>query len=259
MLDDELIYRQEGAIAFLTFNRPQARNAMTWRMYDGLRATCDRVAQDPAIKALVLQGAGDKAFIAGTDIGQFQTFQTERDGIEYEARVERDIAYLEAMPKPTIALIRGYAVGAGASIALACDLRLATPSAQFGIPIARTLGNCLSLPTYARLVDAIGPARTKELLFTARLAGADEGAAMGLWTVVPEDELESRGRALAEQLAANAPLTLWATKESLRRLREARLRDLQGDDIIARVYTSADFHEGVDAFLAKRKPTWRGE
>jgi enoyl-CoA hydratase/carnithine racemase len=254
----ELLYRQDGPIAWVTFNRPHARNAMTWAMYDALRAACDRVTKDDSIKALVLQGAGDRAFVAGTDISQFQHFQTEADGITYEARVERDIAYLEAVPKPTIALIRGYAVGAGASLALACDLRLATPSARFGIPVARTLGNCLSLGTYARLVDAIGPARTKELLFTARLADAEEGQATGLWRVVPADQLEAEGRELAEQVAARAPLTLWATKESLLRLRKARLETVDNKDIIARVYTSADFHEGVRSFLEKRPARWSG-
>lgn len=258
MSEPELLYRQDGPIAWVTFNRPQARNAMTWGMYDALREACERVDADSAIKVLVLQGAGDKAFVAGTDIAQFQVFETERDGIEYEARVERDVTRLETVTKPTIALIRGYAVGAGASLALACDLRLATPSAQLGIPIARTLGNCLSLPTYARLVAAIGEARTKELLFTARLAGADEGTVLGLWRVVAEARLEEEGRALAELLAGHAPLTLWATKESLRRLRSVTLSGLSGDDIVARVYTSADFHEGVNAFLAKRKASWKG-
>ena len=254
----ELLYRQDGPIAWVTFNRPRARNAMTWAMYDALRAVCERVDADASIRALVLTGAGEKAFVAGTDISQFQIFETERDGIEYEARVERDVARLEAVSKPTIALIRGFAVGAGASLALACDLRLATPSAQFGIPIARTLGNCLSLPTYARLAAALGEARAKELLFTARLAGAEEGAQLGLWRVVPEDRLEEEGRALAAQLAGHAPLTLWATKESLRRLRTAHLGSASGEDIVARVYTSDDFHEGVRAFLEKRPANWKG-
>ena len=256
--EPQLLYRQDGPVAWVTFNRPQARNAMTWEMYDALRDVCERVDDDPAIKALVLRGAGDRAFVAGTDISQFQVFETERDGIEYEARVERDVARLETVKKPTIALIRGYAVGAGASLALACDLRLATPSAQLGIPIARTLGNCLSLPTYARIVAAIGEARTKELLFTARLASADEGAQLGLWRVVEEERLDEAGAALAEQLSGHAPLTLWATKESLRRLRFAHLAGLSGEDIVARVYTSADFHEGVRAFLEKRPAAWTG-
>ena len=256
--EPELLYRQDGPVAWVTFNRPRARNAMTWAMYDALRDACERVDSDPAVKVLVLAGAGEKAFVAGTDIAQFQTFHTERDGIEYEARVERDVTRLETVTKPTIALIRGFAVGAGASLALACDLRLATPSAQLGIPIARTLGNCLSLPTYARLVAAIGEPRAKELLFTARLASADEGAQLGLWRVVEEQSLAAEGQALAERLISHAPLTLWATKESLRRLRSAQLSSVSGEDIVARVYTSADFHEGVSAFLEKRPARWTG-
>jgi len=255
----ELLFRQDGALAWVTFNRPHARNAMTWTMYDQLEQFCERVDDDDSIRVLLLTGAGDKAFVAGTDISQFAAFGDGSEGTTYERRIDHVICRLETVRKPTVALIRGYAVGAGASLALTCDLRLATPSAQFGIPISRTLGNCLSLATYARLTDAIGPARTKELLFTARLASAEEGHAMGLYTeVVPETELEMRGRALAEQLAERAPLTLWATKESLRRLREARLAGLDGSDILERVYGSADFGEGVSAFLQKRKPSWTG-
>jgi enoyl-CoA hydratase/carnithine racemase len=256
--EPELLYRQEGPLATLTFNRPQARNAMTWAMYDGLFETCERVDADPSVRVLLLQGAGDRAFVAGTDIGQFTAFAGEQDALDYEARMDRVMGRLEAVAKPTIALIRGYAVGGGAGIALACDLRLATPSAQFGIPVARTLGNCLSMATYARLLDQIGPARAKDLLFTARLATAEEGLAMGLFKeIVPEDELEARGRALAEQIAGHAPLTIRATKEAIRRLQAAR-RDVDGRDLIAACYTSADFREGVRAFLEKRKPVWQG-
>src|SRR5919202_678514 len=221
---DELIYEQDGAVATLTFNRPAARNAMTWAMYEGLYDTCERVAADDAVRVLLLRGAGDRAFVAGTDIGQFTAFQTEQDALDYEARMDRVVARLETLSKPVIALIRGYCVGGGANIAAACDLRLATSSAQFGIPTARTLGNCLSMATYARLVDLIGPGRTKDLLFRARLVGAGEGLAIGLYAeVVPEERLEARGREVAEEIAGHAPLTVRATKEAIRRLRQARL------------------------------------
>lgn len=262
----ELLYRQEGALAWITFSRPHARNAITWAMYDALEAACERVDGDDGVRAVLLIGAGDKAFVAGTDIGQFVDFRdggagaaAAGRGLTYEARIDRVIARLERVRKPVIALVRGFAVGAGASLALASDLRLATPSARFGIPISRTLGNCLSAASYARLAEAIGASRARELLFTARLATADEGLAMGLYSaVVGEAELESRGRALAEELAERAPLTLWATKESLRRLREARLKDVDTHDIVSRVYASADFAEGVASFLEKRPARWTG-
>jgi enoyl-CoA hydratase/carnithine racemase len=259
MATDELIYEQAGAIATLTFNRPQARNAMTWAMYEGLYETCERVDADDSVRVLLLRGAGEKAFVAGTDISQFTSFHTEQDALDYEARMDRVMGRLEAVQKPVIALIRGYAVGGGAAIAMASDLRLATPSAQFGFPIARTLGNCLSTVNYARLVDLIGPARTKDILFRARLIPADEGHANGLFSeIVPEEAIEARGREVAEQIAGHAPLTIRATKEAIRRLRAARLNDVSGRDLVALCYTSADFKEGVQAFLEKRKPVWQG-
>jgi enoyl-CoA hydratase/carnithine racemase len=256
--EPDLLYEQDGPLAWVTLNRPRARNAMTWAMYEGLHDACERVDADPSLRVLLLRGAGERAFVAGTDIGQFTAFQNEQDALDYEARMDRVVGRLEAMAKPTIALIRGYAVGGGANIASACDLRLATPSAQFGIPTARTLGNCLSMATYARLIDLIGAARAKDLLFTARLAGAEEGLAMGLFKeIVPEDDLEARGRALAEQIAGHAPLTIWATKEAIRRL-QAQRRAADGSDLVTRCYTSEDFREGVRAFLEKRKPVWLG-
>ena len=255
----ELLYEQDGPVATLTFNRPEARNAMTWAMYEGLYDTCERVDADASVRVLLLRGAGDRAFVAGTDISQFTSFRTEQDALDYEARMERVIGRLETVRKPVIALVRGYAVGGGAAIAAACDLRLGTPSARFGFPIARTLGNCLSTANYARLVDLIGPSRTKDLVFRARLAGADECLAMGLFCeVVAEDALDRRGREVAADVAGHAPLTLWATKEAVRRLREARTAGVNAHDLVARCYTSEDFREGVQAFLEKRPPQWHG-
>lgn len=255
----DLLYSREGAVAWVTFNRPEARNAMTFAMYDGLVRIMAEVEADPNIRVLVLTGAGDKAFVAGTDINQFKSFKTPQDALNYESRIDTVIGRLEALARPTIAMVRGYAVGGGAALALACDLRVCTPDARFGVPIARTLGNCLSMNNYARLVDLVGPARAKDLLFTARLVSADEALQMGLANQLVEPEvLRDRVRELAEQIAGHAPLTIQVSKEAIRRVLLHR-RPEKSDDLVLRAYLSDDFREGIDAFLAKRKPVWRGQ
>jgi enoyl-CoA hydratase/carnithine racemase len=254
------VFETDGSIATLTFNRPEARNAMTWEMYESLVAACDRVDQDAAIRVLVLRGAGGKAFVAGTDIAQFQNFNNRDDGLKYEERLDRVLDRLERVVKPTIAQVEGVAAGGGCAIALTCDLRVATPDASFGIPIARTLGNCLSGASYSRLLDVMGPGAVKDMLFTGRLIGGTEAHALGLVNrLVPAVEMDAVVRVLASEIAANAPLTLRATKEMIRRILSRR-RLAAGDDadVVEMCYTSADFREGVTAFLAKRKPVWTG-
>jgi enoyl-CoA hydratase len=255
---DELLYERRGTIALLTFNRPEARNAMTWAMYEGLYAACDHVDADDRVRVLVLRGAGDKAFVAGTDIAQFREFTTPQHALDYEAKQNRNVGRVEELRKPTIAMIRGFAVGGGANISLACDLRVAATDARLGVPIARTLGNTLSIATVARLVAHIGPARTKELLFTGRLIDAAEGKAAGLFADVVEPErLEARTLEIAEEIAANAPLTIRSIKEMVRRLM-LQARNTEADDLVQLAYQSEDFKEGVDAFLNKRAPRWKG-
>lgn len=259
MSDPDVLFESDGGIAWLTFNRPAARNAMTWGMYDALAAACERVDGDGDVRVLVLRGAGD-AFVAGTDIGQFTEFSSGDDGVAYERRMETVIDRLERVAVPTIAQVHGVAAGGGCMIALACDLRVCTPAAQFGVPIARTLGNCLSAANYARLVDLIGPARTKDLLFSGRLLDATEAALLGLVTQMVEPAAIDRVvRDLALALAANAPLTVQATKEALRRVAQfRRLPMAETEDLTARCYASRDFREGVAAFVARRPPRFSG-
>ena len=260
MSTSRTLFDVEGPVAFLTFNRPEARNAMTWEMYEALVDACDRVDGDAAIRAFVLRGAGGKAFVAGTDISQFIRFSSRDDAVEYERRLDAVIDRLERVAVATIAQVQGVATGGGCTIALACDLRVCTPDSRFGVPIARTLGNCLSAANYARLIDLIGPARVKDLLFTGRLIDASEAASLGLITRMAEPAaIDGAVRELAAAIAANAPMTIRATKEAVRRIQAARrIEAPQADDLVAMCYMSEDFKEGVAAFLAKRPPLFKG-
>jgi enoyl-CoA hydratase/carnithine racemase len=254
-MDGDVLYELRDGIGWVTFNRPAARNALTFAMYEGLAA---HAAAPGEARALVITGAGEKAFAAGTDIGQFRAFRSADDAIAYEARIDRVLGALERCPVPTIAAIGGACTGGGAGIATACDLRIAAANARFGYPIARTLGNCLSMANLARLAALIGPGRVTELIFTARLLDAEEARAMGLVSEVLPDAaaLAARAGELARLVAGHAPLTLRASKEALRRLRAQNLPP--DEDLIRLCYTSEDFREGMQAFLAKRAPAWRG-
>jgi enoyl-CoA hydratase/carnithine racemase len=256
---EHIVVEREGAIVTLTFNRPEARNAMTWDMYRRLGEVCDEVDRDDAVRVLVLRGAGGKAFVAGTDIAQFLAFAGGDDGLRYERDADEFLGRIARVTKPVLAQIEGFAVGGGFGIAAGCDLRIATPDARFGAPIARTLGNCLSMRAYARYLELIGPSRLKELIFTARLMTADEALAAGfVHEIVAGERIAARVREIAEQVAANAPITLMVTKEAIRRIHEARALP-NGDDLVAKTYGSADFREGVRAFVEKRPPRWTGK
>ena len=241
---DELLYSVEDGIGRITFNRPQARNAMTFGMYERMAEICEAANDDRSIKAMILTGAGDKAFAAGTDISQFRAFKTAEDGLAYEAKMDGILGKLERCRVPTIAAINGFCTGGGAGIAACCDLRIATRSAKFGFPIARTLGNCLSMANLARFAALIGPGRVKDVIFTARLIGAEEALQVGLVGEVVEDgtALEARADELARLIAGHAALTLQETKEALRRL-QPRLGPDEGEDWIQVCYTSRDFRE----------------
>ena len=255
---DETLVEQDGPVTILTFNRPEARNAMTWGMYETLRETCERVDADPATRVLVVRGAGDKSFASGTDIRQFLEFRTREDALGYEARLDRSIGRLAALRKPAIAMVQGDAVGGGLFIALTCDIRIAAEHTRYGVPVARTLGNFPAPANFSRLVEAIGPVRARNLVLTARLMGAAEAQAIGLVDeVVPAAGLEARVRELAHHVAGLAPLTLAAIKEATRRLgRDRALRD--AEDLLLSCYLSEDFREGARAFVDKRAPRWQG-
>ena len=257
--DDILLETRDG-IGKVTFNRPQARNALTFAMYERLAEICDEANRDRSLKVLVLQGAGDKAFASGTDINQFRAFTTPQHALEYESRIDRVLTPLERCRVPTIAAITGACTGGGAGIAACCDMRIGTKTTKIGFPIARTLGNCLSMSNLSRLAALIGPARVKDLIFTARLVGAEEAASVGLLNEVVEDvaALQRRSDELAALIASHAPLTLNATKQALVRLQQ-RLSREEGADLILMCYMSQDFREGLDAFLNKRQPHWKGE
>src|SRR5579883_1279843 len=257
---NDILFDLQDGIGKITFNRPQARNAFTFAMYERLAEICEQADCDHSIKVLVFQGAGDKAFASGTDINQFRAFTTPQHAIDYESRIDRVLGKLEQCRVPTIAAINGACTGGGAGIAACCDLRIGTKTARLGFPIARTLGNCLSMSNLSRLTALVGPARVKDLIFTARLLGAEEAAAIGLLNELVEDGAALRRRAdeLAAQIAGHAPLTLNATKQALARL-QRRLTREEGEDLILMCYMSRDFREGLDAFLNKRQPQWIGE
>jgi enoyl-CoA hydratase len=255
------VERREHGVAWVVFDRPEARNALTFALWERLREIAGELDADATVRVVVFTGAEahTHAFVSGTDIGEFRAFAGADDGVAYEARIETVIAALEAIRVPTIAAIAGACTGGGVSIAGTCDLRIGAPSARIGVPIARTLGNCISLRNIARLAEIIGSDAVKALLLTGKLLNADQARAARFLSEVVEADggLHARAQQLAEEIAALAPLTLRATKEMCRRLRGAApLPD--DEDVIRLCYGSRDFREGLTAFLDKRRPNWSG-
>ncbi|MDX2377559.1 enoyl-CoA hydratase [Microbacterium sp. LRZ72] len=250
-------YAVEDRVATITIDRPWAHNAMTEVMYAELVEACERAEADENVRVAVLRGAGGRAFASGSDIRQFLDFDSAgQDGLEYERRIASYFAHVETLRVPTIAVVEGYAVGGGLGLAMACDLRVCTPRAKFGLPIARTLGNAVSMAAYARLAELIGVAHALELIYLAELIGAEEAARVGLVTrVVEEEQLRSTLAEMTATIAAHAPITLEVTKTAYRRLREHEMPN--DEDLLRRAYGSADFHEGVQSFLEKRPARWQ--
>ena len=253
----ELLVEQDGGVLTVVFNRPEQRNAMTFAMYEGLEAACERADTDDSVRALVLRGTGGRAFVAGTDISQFLEFASGDDGIAYEERITRVVNRLEDVTVPTVAAVEGACVGGGLALAAACHLRIATRSSRFGVPIARTLGNCLSMNSYSLLVHHLGPARTLDMLLRARLLTAEEAHGAGfVGDLVEDGGLDDALAGLVATLQAHAPLSMKAAGQAVARLRRATLPD--GDDLVREVFGSEDFRAGVRAFVAREQVTWRG-
>ena len=245
----------DGSIARITFNNPAARNAMTWPMYEELKVICDSLAKNASVRVAIFRGAGDKAFVSGSDIEQFVHLQKDE---AYEVAVDAIFSSLQQLPFPTIALIEGLAVGSGLLIATACDLRISTPDARFGIPVARTLGNCLSPSNLSWLSAHLGIPMVKKMLLTSELIKAPELLATGyLYEVAPAQEINAAADALANKLASLAPITQKASKLAIARLLQSNLPDCT--DLMRETYNSQDFREGVNAFLEGRPPKWTGK
>jgi enoyl-CoA hydratase/carnithine racemase len=245
----------DGSIARITFNNPAARNAMTWPMYEELKVICDSLANNHDIRIAIFRGAGDKAFVSGSDIEQFVAMKEDE---AYEVAVDHIFSSLQQLPIPTIALIEGLAVGSGLLIATACDFRISTPEARFGIPVARTLGNCLSASNLTWISAHLGIPMVKKMLLTSELIKAPELLATGyLYETVDAENITSAVDALAQKLSALAPITQKASKLTIARLLESNLPDCT--DLMRETYNSQDFKEGVNAFLEGRPPKWVGK
>ncbi len=261
MSEPPLLLQFEPQVATIVFNRPQARNALNEEMQRALPPMLEQLRQDANVRVLVLRGAGGKAFAAGDDITQFVHWGAEQALAHYH-HLETFIGGIEAFPKPTIALIQGFAVGAGLEVAAACDLRYASTDSRFGIPIAR-LGHTVDLRNAQRLIHLVGPSRVKEMLFTAELISAQEALQIGLINrVLPGEQVESYTYEMARKMAAHAPLSLMQSKASVQIcLDNPELRGIEEPAAIAAaLYDTEDFHAGVEAFLSKQPvPPFHGK
>lgn len=259
MSEAAVVVEKIGAVTSIRFDNPKAHNALTRQMWDGLRDASRAVADDPTTRVVVFRGTGGKAFVSGTDISGFTKFTSGADGFAYEENIDACMRAVDEIPVTTIAVVEGWAIGGGLNIACACDFRVATPDARFGSPIGRTIGNCLSASTIARVGSALGVSVAKRMVLLGEIVLADELVRSGfLLRVADRDALEGVVEELCTRAAENAPLTTWATKEIIRRMRQDDLPDVRS--IIERVYGSEDFKRGVSDFVAKTKatPVWTG-
>ncbi len=254
MSTGRLVFEKDGAIARIRFDNPAAYNALTHEMWRDLLDAARAITDDPEIRVVTFRGTGGKAFISGTDIAGFADFTSGRDGVVYERGIDECMAAVDAIPATTIAIVEGWAVGGGLNISAACDFRIATPDARFGSPIGRTIGNCLSASSVARIGGAVGVQIAKRMVLLGEILPAAELLASGfLLKLVPPEEIDSAADDLCRRAIENAPLTTHATKEMMRRMTFADLPDVEC--LIKQVYGSADFRRGVTNFLARTQLT----
>ena len=245
-------------IAQITFDHVAARNAMTVDMYQSLKSICEDLATNPKVRVAILRGAGGKSFVSGSDIAQFASFQDGNDGVRYEEAIDDYLTPLATLPIPTIAVIDGMAVGGGLAIASCCDFRLSTPGAKFGVPIAKTLGNCLSAANVAWLMAHLGINIVKRMLLLAEMISAEELNQQGyIFAIHEQDNLGQEAQILADRLSKLAPITQKSSKLVLARLIKNNLPAC--DDLIRETYGSADFKNGVASFLRGEPPAWTGQ
>ena len=247
-----------GNVAHITFDHVAARNAMTVSMYQSLKSICEDLANNPKVRVAIFRGAGGKSFVSGSDIAQFASFKNGDDGVRYEDGIDTYLAPLATLPIPTIAVVDSMAVGGGLAIASCCDFRLATPGAKFGVPIAKTLGNCLSAGNIAWLVSHLDINIVKRMLLLAEMISAEELAKQGyVLAIHDQEDLGKEAVMLADRLSKLAPITQKSSKLVLARLIKNNLPDC--NDLISETYGSADFKNGVAAFLQGKSPTWVGK
>ena len=248
----------DGNIAHITFDHIAARNAMTVGMYQSLKSLCESLATDSNVRVAIFRGAGGKSFVSGSDIAQFANFQNGSDGVRYEQAIDDYLTPLATLPIPTIAVIDGMAVGGGLAIASCCDFRLATPGAKFGVPIAKTLGNCLSAGNIAWLVAHLGINIVKRMLLLAEMVSAEELIKQGyIFAIHEQEQLSNEAKILAGRISKLAPITQKSSKLVLARLIKNNLPAC--DDLISETYGSADFKNGVASFLKGEPPIWLGQ